>query len=285
MARMKIVTGSNHGLPKSIIEKYDIRIIPFPLSLGEENYRDGIDITLEDFLKKLKNTKLSPKTAALPMGELNKAYQELSEEADAIFSVQMSSGLSIATYQAAQKARETVKADVEVVDTKQTLGGVGLIILEIAEAIKRRKSKAEVLQIINEVRTRTNSIFALPDIMYLYRGGRIGRAKSLLGSIMKIIPLIAFRNEEGMVSPLGKARNVFQANEKIIGTIKSDMEKVGSTKIRCVISDVDNKIAARQLKETLQKNFECEIIEGEMPCCGVVYLGPKAWGLAYYLIK
>jgi DegV family protein with EDD domain len=285
MGKMRIVTGSNHALPKSIIGKYNIKVIPFRISFGEKEYLDGADITPEEFLEKLKKTRLFPKAVALSIGELTKAYQELlKEKASTVFSIHMSSHLG-ASFNAAKKAKELVKADVEVIDTRQVLGGVGLVILGAVEAIKKGKTKGEILQIIEKVRDRTNSVFVVPDLMHLYRGGRIGRAKSLLGSIMKIMPVIALRNGEGIFSPLGKARNLSQANEKIIETIKSDMKRIGARKIRCIICDADNKVAVNELKKALKKNFECEITDGEMPCCGIVYLGHKAWGVSYYLIK
>ncbi len=284
MVNVKILVGSNNEIPSSLLKKYDIRVIPFSLSLGEKNFKDG-GITPGEFLEKIKATKLFPKTAALSVGELANAYRELTKEGNSVVSMHMSSGLSIATLYAAQNAKEITKADVEIIDTKQTCGGVGLVVLEAAKVAKQGKTKDEVVQIANKVISRTNSIFALPDMEYLYRGGRIGKAKSLMGSLLKIIPLIAIRDQTGVVTPIGKARNTAQANEKIIETIKSDMEKTGAKKIKCITSHVGNKPAADELKNSLQKNFECEqIIETEASCPAIVHIGPKAWGISYYLM-
>ena len=284
MAKVKILVGSNNEIPSSLLKKYDIKVIPFSLSLGEKNFKDG-DITQGEFLEKIKATKLFPKTAALSVGELANAYKELTKEGNSIVSIHMSSGLTAATLYAAQNAKKITKADVEIIDTKQTCGGVGLIVLEAAKAAEQGKTKEEVVKITKKVISRTNSIFALPDMEYLYRGGRIGKAKSLMGSLLKIIPLIAIRDQTGVVTPVGKARNISQANEKIIETIKLDMGKTGAKKIKCIISHVDNKPAADELKNSLQKNFECEqIIETEANCVAIVYTGPKAWGVSYYLI-
>lgn len=283
MANVKILVGSNNEIPSSLLKKYDIKVIPFSLSLGEENFKDG-GITQGEFLEKIKATKLFPKTAALSVGELANAYKELTKEGNSVVSIHMSSGLSIATLYAAKNAKEITKADVEIIDTKQTCGGVGLVVLEAAKAAKQGKTKEEVVKIAKKVISRTNSIFALPDMEYLYRGGRIGKAKSLMGSLLKIIPLIAIRDQTGIITPIGKARNTAQANEKIIETIKLDMEKTGAKKMKCIISHVDNEPAADELKNSLQKNFECEQIIGTGASCpAIVHIGPKAWGIAYYL--
>ena len=286
MAKVKIVTGSNNEIPSSLIKEYDITVIPFSISLGEEHYRDNVDITSKEFLEKIKATKRFPKTAALSVGELANTYKELSGKGNSIVSIHMSSDLSIATHHAAKNAKEIAKADVEIVDTKQTAGGVGLIVLEAAKAAKQGKSREDVVKIAEETRSKTNLILALPDMEYLYRGGRIGKAKSLMGSLLKIIPLVAVRNEEGIVTPLGKARTAAQANEKIVETIRVDMGKTGAEKIECIISHADNEAAANELKELLQKNFRCgQIIKKESGCAAIVHIGPKAWGVAYYLRK
>ena len=286
MSEVRIVTGSGHGLPQSIIEEYDIRIAPFGLTVGDEHYRDGIDITPGEFLKRINGTKLHPKTSGLLLGELINIYQQLKKEGKAIVSIHMSSGLSIATHNAVRKAKETVGDDIEIVDTLQTAMGKELIVLEAAKLAKEGKTKLEVLNYAKEMSARTNSIFALPDIMYLYRGGRIGKAKSLMGSLIKIIPIVALKDGEGVVSAIGKGRNISQVNEKIVEVIKSDLEKAKAKKIKCMVGHVNNEEAACQLKKAIEEHFECEeILVTEMGCVAIVHVGPKAWGVGYYMVN
>ncbi len=108
----------------------------------------------------------------------------------------------------------------------------------------------------------------------------------MLGSLMKVIPLVIMRYGTQAIEPLGKGRNIQQVNQKIIETIKADMEKSGAKKIKALIADSgDNPEATKSLKEALEKNIDCEeIIMGKMGC-EIAHLGPGGWGIGYYLVK
>lgn len=280
--KIGIVTGSVAGLPPSLIKEGGIRVIPFPIILGREALRDGVDIQPKEFLEKVKKSKEFPKTAALPIGELAEVYKTFMKEGKAVLSMHMSSGLSIATHDSAQKAKEMVpEAEVEIFDTEQIIGGIQLIVLETVRAIRDGKSKEEVLKIAQEARENTNLLRALPDLEYLYRGGRIGKAKVLMGSLMKVIPIIAVKN---VVTPVGKGRSPTQANEKMVETIKADMESRGAKGIKCIIEHADNEEAARELKRMIEERFHPEeIILRETGCCGIIHTGPQSWGIAYLM--
>lgn len=282
MAKIGIVTESVAGISPSLIKEYGIKVIPFPIILGREVFRDGVDIQPKKFLEKVKKSKEFPKTASLPIGELAEAYKAFMQEGKAVFSMHMSSGLSIATHDSAQKAKEMVsKAEVEIFDTKQIIGGIQLIVLEAARAIREGKSKEEVLRIAQEARENTNLLRALPDLEYLYRGGRIGKARVLMGSLMKVIPIIAVRN---VVTPVGKERSPTQANEEMVKTIDADLEKRGLKGLKCIIEHVNNEEAARELKAMVEVKFRPEEITlKETGCCGIVHTGPQSWGIAYLM--
>lgn len=282
MAKIGIVTGSVAGIPSSLLKEYGIKVISFPIILGREAFRDGVDIQPKEFLEKVKKSKEFPKTAALPIGELAEAYKAFMEEGKAVLSVHMSAGMSIATHDSAQKAKEMIsEAEVEIFDSKQIIGGIQLIVLEAARAIREGKSKEKVLKIAKEARENTNLLRALPDLEYLYRGGRIGRAKVLMGSLMKVIPIIAVKN---IVTPVGKGRSPTQANEKMVKTIDADLKKRRLKELKCIIEHVDNEEAARELKAMVEVKFRPdEVTLRETGCCGIVHTGPQSWGIAYLM--
>jgi len=191
------------------------------------------------------------------------------------------------TLDAAKKAAEMIKgADVAVVNTTFTAHAIAPVVIEAARAAKEGKSKDEVAKIAEEVSSRSTLLLALPDLEYLHKGGRIGKGKALLGSLMKVIPLLIMRYGTEAIEPLGKGRSIQQVNQKMIETIKADMEKSGAKKIKALIGDVgDNPEATKALKEALEKNIDCEeIIIGKMRC-EIVHLGPGGWGIGYYLVK
>jgi DegV family protein with EDD domain len=277
---MKIVTVSGHCLPESIIKKYGIKVVPFRIMIGNKTYFEGVDTIPEEFLGKLKKIKI----CAFSIGMINTVYQELlKEKVGTIFSIQMSSRISLA-FNIAKKAKELTKANIEVIDTRQGAGGIGLIVLEVAKAIQKGENKEEILQIIKEVKERTVSLIAISDITQLYRTGKISWAKSLLGTIIKVIPIVSVRNKEGRILPVGKARNIFQANEKIIEIMKFDAKKLKAKKIKCIVYHTQNKAAINELKKNIRDSFDAEIIDGEMPSTAVV-TGGGTWGISYYLMK
>ncbi len=282
MAKIGIVTGSIAGLPSSLIKEYGIRVIPLPIILGREALREGVDIQPKEFLEKVKKSKEFPRTSAPPIGELAEAYEAFTKKGKVILSMHMSSGMSIATHDAAQKAKEMVpEAEVEIFDTGQVIGGIQLIILEAVQAAREEKPKEEVLKIAQEAKENTNLLRALPNLEYLYRGGRIGKAKVLMGSLMKVIPIVAVKN---VVTPVGKGRNPTQANEKMVGTIKSDMESRGAKGIKCIIEHAGNEEAAGELKKIVEERFHPEeLILRETGCGGIVHTGPQSWGIAYLM--
>ena len=288
MTKVGIVTGDNHGIPDSLLKELEIAILPFPVTLEGREYRVTENISSEDFLAKVKASKGFPKTAAINAERFAKVYKKLTEQGKSIVAITMAGGIfSQPTLDAAKKAAEMVEgADVAVVNSIHTAHGIAWPVIEAARAAKEGKSKDEVAKIAQEVASRSTLILALPDLEYLHRGGRIGKGKALLGSLMKVIPLVIMRYGTQAIEPLGKGRSIQQVNQKMIETIKADMEKSGAKKIKALIGDVgDNPGATKSLREALEKNIDCEeIIIGKMRC-EIVHLGPGGWGIGYSLLK
>lgn len=288
MAKVAIVTGDNHGIPDNLLKELEINMLHFPVTLEGKEYRVRETISPEDFLAKVKASKSFPKTAAVNAERWAEVYRKLTAEGKSIVNITMAGGIfSQPTIDASKKAAEMVEgADVAVVNSMHTAHPIGLVVLEAARAAKEGKSKDEVTKIAQEVASQSTLLIALPDLEYLHRGGRIGKGKALLGSLMKVIPILIMRYGTQAIEPLGKGRNIAQANQKMIETIKADMEKSGAKKIKALIADTgDNPEATKSLKEALEKNVDCEeIIIGKMGC-EIVHLGPGGWGIGYYLMK
>ncbi len=288
MAKVAIVTGDNHGIPDNLLKKLEITMLHHPATLEGKEYLVRKTISPEDFLAKVKASKGFPKTAAINVERFAEVYRKLTAEGKSIVNITMAGGIfSQPTLDAAKEAINKVEgADVAVVNSMLTAHPIGLVILEAARAAKEGKSKDEVAKIAQDVASKSTLILALPDLEYLHRGGRIGKGKALLGSLMKVIPILIMRYGTQAIEPLGKGRSIAQVNQKIIETIKTDMEKSGAKKVKALIGDVgDNLEATKTLKEALKKNIDCEeIIMGKLGC-EIVHLGPGGWGIGYYLVK
>ncbi|MCG2790280.1 MAG: DegV family protein [Actinomycetia bacterium] len=285
MQDVVIVTGSGHGLPEKIIKEYGIVIFPFGIHIGDEGFRDGVDITPEKMIKMIYEKKIVPKTSAPTIGDLVNILEPIKNEGRSAVFVLMSSKLSAATYESLDNAKKKVGVDIEIIDTMQAAPGKELIVIEAAKLAKAGKSREEVINYTKKVVARTNTILGLPDLKYLHLGGRIGKAKVLMGSMMKVIPMVAIRDMEGMISPVGRARNIFQVNQKIVDTMKEDLKKFNANKVKSiVIGHADNKEAAQSLKKIIEENINCEeMLVMEFGCAAIVHLGPKAWGAGYYI--
>jgi DegV family protein with EDD domain len=286
MQKVAIVTDGGYGLSKKILEEYDISLVPYGLYIDGKEYKTDIDITTDKLMKIINEKKVNPKTSSISLGDLINVYKFLKKNNKSIISIFMSEKLSTATFDILRIAKKNLDNDIEIIDSLQAGPGKELIVLEAAKLAKTGKNSKEVSDYAREVISKTNSIYGVPDLMYLYRGGRIGRARALMGSAMNVIPIVAIRDMEGTVSPIGKGNNFLKVNEQIIEIIKKDLVKLKATKIKiCIIEQADNIAASQHLRKVLEENIKCdEILEADLGCTALVHLGPKSWGIGYYVI-
>ncbi|MBS21209.1 MAG: fatty acid-binding protein DegV [Chloroflexi bacterium] len=203
---IKIVTDSTSDLDSSIAEDLGITIVPLNVHFGEAVFKDGIDLDTDQFFDKLINGNVFPSTSQPSLGEFVDVYKEISQPGDVIISVHVSSKLS-GTINSAQQAANTLSGtvDVRIVDTQQVSMTVGLSAVGAAQAAREGKSVEECIAVAESVARRSN-FFALFDTLeYLEKGGRIGKARSLIGGLLKIRPIL--RVEDGEIGQFSKARS------------------------------------------------------------------------------
>ena len=203
---IKIVTDSTSDLDSSIAVDLGITIVPLNVHFGEAVFKDGIDLDTDQFFDKLINGNVFPSTSQPSLGEFVDVYKEISQPGDVIISVHVSSKLS-GTINSAQQAANTLSGtvDVRIVDTQQVSMTVGLSAVGAAQAAREGKSVEECIAVAESVARRSN-FFALFDTLeYLEKGGRIGKARSLIGGLLKIRPIL--RVEDGEIGQFSKARS------------------------------------------------------------------------------
>ncbi len=285
MKEVTIVTGSGHGLPEKTIKEYGIVIFPFGIHIGNESFRDGVDIMPDEMIKMMYEKKIVPKTSAPTAADIISICESVKNDGKTPIFVLMSSKLSAATFESISNAGKKLGEDIEIMDTRQAGPGKELIVLEAAKLAKAGKSKEEIVSHTNKVIAGTNSNWGIPDLKYLHLGGRIGRGKVLMGSMMKVIPMVAIRDMEGTISPVGRARSMSQVNQKIVDAIKEDLKKFNANKVKSiVIGHADNKEAAQSLKKIIEENINYEeILVMEFGCAAIIHPGPKAWAAGYYI--
>lgn len=272
---VRIVTDSTCDLPADLVTAYGISVVPLTVFFGDEALLDGVDIDADEFYQRLRATSATPRTSQ-PSAELFKAtYEELGEQTDEIVSIHISSKLS-GTLNAASVAREEIDRGlrIDLIDSYNVSLGLGLIVLEAAAAANAGARLEEVVAAARRAMDRVTVHVAVDTLEYLQRGGRIGRARSLLGSVLSIKPLL--RVDNGEVAPLGRVRTRAKAIERIFELATTQ----GRTKMLFVACG-GNDDEAEDLIERLRPALpHTDIMRGQLGPIVGVYTGPNAIGIA-----
>lgn len=288
-----IIVGDNLGLSREQIDYDALEIVKFPVFVGETEYRQSKEHTARWLVSKYENEKVVAKSSTLIHNEIAEIVERNGANYDLFIHIVMSSGLSAASFRVAENVKKQFENIVPIinVDTKQAINGVGNIVLGIIDLIRTQPdlSIEELEKACQQVVENTFSWFVLSDLEYLYRGGRIGKAQSLMGSVLHIIPLLGLMGDEkeGIVLAQGKARTFRQINDMIISQIKAKMQEKSVTNIKRAITlqgyGDKNKEAIAEFMEKL-KSLPCnEIIQGDGGLVDAVYCGPGAYGVSVLL--
>jgi DegV family protein with EDD domain len=211
---VRIVTDSVADLPPEVVEELGITVVPLIIRFGEEVYRDGIDLTADQFYEKLKASKLFPVTSVPAPAAFADAYDKLAKEASGILAITLSSRFS-AIYEVALQSIGLMKRKrrVEVFDSRWATMAEGFIVMEAAKAAKSGAGLDKVIEVAQKTIPRVDFLTAFDTLEYLRRGGRIGKAQAFLGSMLKINPLITLR--DGVVEPAGRTRSRAKAIDRL----------------------------------------------------------------------
>jgi DegV family protein with EDD domain len=203
---VRIVTDSVADLPPQTVHKLNITVIPLYIHFGKMAYRDGIDLTAGTFYEYLANAKTLPTTSVPSLGEFAERYDKLAEETDEIMVITISSKLS-ATCEVASEAVTLMKKScrVKVVDSTLAIMAQGLVVIRAAEAAQAETSLEEIEGLVSRDILRSDMRAAFSTLKYLARGGRIGKAQALLGTMLNVNPIIGLK--DGEVFPFGRERS------------------------------------------------------------------------------
>ena len=203
--KIRIVTDSGSDLSDEEISNLGILIVPLSIRFGEEELIDRIELGADEFYDRMNNSEDVPQTAAPSPGAFIAAFEECFEQgAETVICINMSGELS-ATIQAAETAaRELAGKDIHIFDSKSVTSGLGTMVLEAAKASQENHSVDEILKLVDDLRSKTHVYAAIDTLENLKKGGRIGNAQALLGSMLSIKPLIDVSS--GIVEEAGRQR-------------------------------------------------------------------------------
>jgi DegV family protein with EDD domain len=287
MPKLAIVTDSTVSIPERLLQELKVNVVPYYIHRGNEVWRDLVTIDRETFYRWLPTAEQLPQTASPGPGDYISIYQQLAEEGvEEIVSIHMTSKGSGA-YQAALAAKNNIveilpKLKIEVIDTLNASMCHGWMVIEAARLVLSKKSMGEVVEKVRMMIPITRMIQTADTLKYLYMGGRIGRAKHLVASLLNIKPLIGM--EDGVIVPLGTARSRKQAYQAIADMVEKAAGVGGKIKIAYVHAAAQEE--AQKIKDLIDARLT--VVEWRFaelsPALGV-HTGPGTAGVCYFPVK
>ena len=285
MPEIAVVTDSCASIPKHILDKLNIYWVPYYIHRGKEVLRDLVTVNREGFYRWLKTAKELPTTASPGPGDYLKLYRSLAEEKGIgeIISIHMTSKGSGA-YQAAVSGKKMLQEllpnlKIEVIDTLNVSLCQGWMVIEAARATLAGKPMSDVVGLVRSMIPITQMIQTADTLKYLYMGGRIGKAKRLVGSLLNIKPLIGMK--DGIIVPLGQTRSRQQAYKKMVDMVESAVGYKGKIKIAYVHAAAREEV--EKIKLMVEDRLTCveSLIAELSPALGV-HTGPGTAGICYF---
>jgi DegV family protein with EDD domain len=217
---IKIVTDSGSDIPLEVAKKLGIAIVPVYIYFGDKAYKDGVDIGPDELYKRLVEGPIYPTTTQPMPADFAKVYSELSKDAEAIVSIHLPTKVS-GTYNAALQGIEAAKprCEVHVLDSFSVSVGLGIVVMAAARVAKAGGNLTEVLKETKEAISQTQIRALLDTLQYLLKGGRITKTKALVGTLLKVKPILTMR--EGEMVQAGMARSYAKGIEQLFDFVKS----------------------------------------------------------------
>lgn len=256
---IRIVTDSTADIPEALRSELGIEMVPLKILLNSETYRDAVDLKAAEFYAKLPSCSTLPTTSQPSPAEFIEVYEKLKEEgADTVISIHLASALS-GTHQSAVLASSMLEDGpaVETFDSRSASYGIGMLAVAAAEAARQGKSKEEIVQLVEEMRKETRLYFLVDTLEYLQKGGRIGKAAALVGSLLNLKPILSI-SDEGVVYSVDKARGQKKAIARIVELLEKDYagRPIHLTMAHCNAEEA----AVQALEKSITDHFDVKSI-------------------------
>lgn len=279
---VRIVTDSTSDIPQALLEEYNIKMVPLNVRIDSDVYKDQVELTPDEFFKKLPLASKVPRTSQPSPGEFKEAYTEVASEGEPIVSIHISREMS-GTYQSAIMAASMLpELDIEVIDSRLVSMGLGAVVLEAARAAKNGASKEEVIAVAKKVMSNVKVLFCVDTLYYLEKNGRIGKAQSFLGTILHIKPVLGI--SDGVIVPVEKVRG----KKKGLLRLREHMKEAAKdmSEVNIVMLHGNAYSEAEALLEELKNDLP--VSQGQIVSIGSVvgvHAGPGVVGVVAYPAK
>lgn len=269
-----VITDSTSDIPEDLRHKLNMVVVPLGITFGSESFRDGIDLTTDQFIDRLIQSDALPTTSQPSAGEFAAAFQNELDQGRDVVCVTIGAFLS-GTHNAASIAANKVGADrLAVIDGGSTTMQMGWVAVEAARAANTGAGISTVRTIAEQAVDRTNLFAVLKTLDYVYKGGRIGKASQLVGSALGIKPILSFR--DGTLVPLERVRTWTKALKRIVQLVSDQ----GDLSDIIVLYNDNRSDADVVLAEITQQHPNANILLGRAGAVISTHAGPGAIGIA-----
>lgn len=261
MSEIVLISDSSCDLPASIAQKYQVQIVPFYVSFDQETYyKEIVDLSLEDFYKRLRSEKIFPKTSLPSINDYYERFKTFVESGKSIICVCLSNHFS-GSYNAAVNARELIlenypNAEIEIINSLNATAGQGALVQEIGRMIAAGLTFKQIIDLATQLRDTARIFFFVETLEYLEHGGRIGKAAALLGTMLNVKPIIYL--QDGLLFPTGKVRGTKKALAKVLELTK-DYVDGHAEDYNFLIAHADNIEYASILHQELTKTLNVDV--------------------------
>ena len=273
---VRVVTDSSSDMPRDVAEQYGISVIPQKIIFGTEELRGGVDITGDEFYRRVSSSPTLPTTSQASPGEFRELYESIAADADGIVSVHVSGALS-GTVNSARSGGDQaeIECPVEVVDSMQAGMGTGLVAIAAARTANDGGDLGEVVRAAEDAASRCETYVLLDTLEYLQKGGRIGKARAMLATLLSIKPMIILR--EGIVDELGKERSHRKGMARL-RRVTEDFAPLDELCVNYTTTPDEARAFADQLSSLLPEDKQ-PLLAQIGPAVGT-YTGPSAIGIS-----
>lgn len=276
---VKIITDTTSVLPKSIAESYDIAVIPQIIHIDEDTFYEGIDIDVPQFLQRLQKSRSLPKTAAPPPELFIREFEKHTDPAEPIVCIHPSSEVSGTVRSATIAAQDFPHLDIRVIDTRVIASPLATLVILAAQWAQQGLDADEIVERLKSMYQACQIFFLVDTLEYLAKGGRIGGAAALVGSMLQIKPILTF--VDGRVEAFEKERTHKRALEKLISIVKERIPKQNQPHLSIMHAGIPAQAEefARDLANRLSIS---EIPIYEVPPAIITHGGPGILGVAFF---
>jgi hypothetical protein len=277
-----IVTDTTCDIPEEYVENHDVYFVPVKFHAMGRVFTDKVDIIPEEFYDILESSPEIPRTSKPSVQDFTKVYKELLLHYRNVISIQLSGSLS-GTFQTALQAAKNINPQkIKVVDSKNLSVGLGLIVLESFESLKKRMTFEAVLKKVEQAVQNIEIFIGVQTMKYLVKGGRVPRTKGLLAKIFRINPILSL-DSQGSLIPIGKARGRKKLEEKILSLVvhRAEKEKQKKARFLTAVAHVNAQDSGERIKEKIKQKIGREpvMVMNASPVLGA-HAGPGTIGVA-----